>query len=191
MAVASALRSLTSSGPSVSAGVESITSSRRPVSHWSSRPFSAEVAGCSLFMFMFRSSRRNALLKRLWRSAAVRALKDQPREDASSQQQVTQATHSKRQMQLKAHALFKRLSEEQLQALVAAVESGGACPSPCLHSDCPIGQDPPSSVASKQKPKIIQIVSPLHPLCWFVDRKRSRTGPPPPLPDVPLAGIAE
>jgi len=98
-------------------------------------------------MFMFRSSRRNALLKRLWRSAAVRALKDQPREDASSQQQVTQATHSKRQMQLKAHALFKRLSEEQLQALVAAVESGGACPSPCLHSDCPIGQDPPSSVA--------------------------------------------
>ena len=150
VAVACWLRSLTSSGRSVSAGVGSITSSRRPVSHCSP-PFSSKTRRCSLFMFMFRSSRRNALVKRLWRSAAVRALRDQPREDASSQQQVTQATHSKRQMQLKAHALFKRLSEEQLQALVAAVESGGACPSPCLHLDCPIGQDPPSSVASKAK----------------------------------------
>ena len=111
----------------------------------------------SLFMFMFRS-RRNALLKQLWRRAAVRhSLRDadsatQPGEDvlllsSSSSSSEDTAAPDRRQhssssnnnvgsswIKSAAHALFKRLTDDQLSLLLDAVEGGpqGADTSPCL-----------------------------------------------------------
>ena len=104
---------------------------------------SSKIGRCSLFMFMFRP-RRNALVKRLWRSAAARASRtDQQDQQQQQQQPLTQQVSSgsganwQRATVLKAatHALLKRLSDDQLAALVDAVDSAGAAPSPCLHLD--------------------------------------------------------
>jgi len=106
-------------------------------------------------MFMFRP-RRNALVKRLWRSAAARASRTDQldlQQQQQQQQPLTQQVNSsggggggggggaganwQRATVLKAatHALLKRLSDDQLAALVDAVDSAGAAPSPCLHLD--------------------------------------------------------
>ena len=109
---------------------------------------SSRIGRCSLFMFMFRP-RRNALIKRLWRSAAARASRTDQQDQQQQQQQqqpLTQQVSSsggggganwQRATVLKAatHALLKRLSDDQLAALVDAVDSAGAAPSPCLHLD--------------------------------------------------------
>jgi len=69
-------------------------------------------------MFMFRP-RRNALVKRLWRQ----------------QQQVGGGGVTGGSVKAAAHALFKRLSDDQLAALVDAVDAANAKSSPCLHLD--------------------------------------------------------
>ena len=76
----------------------------------------------SLFMFMFRS-RRNALVKRLWRLAAEAASGDAG-EDETGDAKVKPAVH----------ALFKRLSDDQLALLVDCLDSGASA-SPCLWLD--------------------------------------------------------
>lgn len=87
-------------------------------------------------MFMFRS-RRNALLKRLWRQAALRgeasddsqAIEDDGEDQQAEEQQV------KSWIKSNAHALFKRLTDDQLALLLDALEGAGASASPCLPLD--------------------------------------------------------
>ena len=107
----------------------------------------------SLFMFMFRS-RRNALLKQLWRRAAVR-LTPSPLRDASEDPGLLSSSgsssgadedtamapdrHGSSSSWIKsaAHALFKRLTDDQLSLLLDAVEGAaqGADTSGCLIVD--------------------------------------------------------
>ena len=94
----------------------------------------SKVKSC-VFMFMFRC-RRNALVKRLWRAARVMEQLQQQQQQQQQQEMEQQQVH-KKQLQWKAatHALFKRFSEQQLHALVAAIESAGAAATPCVVLD--------------------------------------------------------
>ena len=86
---------------------------------------------------MFRS-RRNALLKRLWRQAALRAeeaINDDVDLIEEQQQQQPEEQQVKSWIKCSAHALFKRLTDDQLAQLLDAVEGAGASASPCLPLD--------------------------------------------------------
>lgn len=91
----------------------------------------------SLFMFMFRS-RRNALVKRLWRQAALRGEPDDGDEDEAEENQAAAAAEEqqvKSWIKSAAHALFKRLTDDQLALLLDALDGAGASASPCLPLD--------------------------------------------------------
>lgn len=98
----------------------------------------------SLFMFMFRS-RRNALVKRLWRQAALRRGgggggddDDDPTPgETAAAECAPEATSEEQQVKSwiksAAHALFKRLTDDQLALLLDILD--GASTSPCFPLD--------------------------------------------------------
>lgn len=97
----------------------------------------------SLFMFMFRS-RRNALVKRLWRQAALRrgggggGDDDDPTPgETAAEECAPEATSEEQQVKSwiksAAHALFKRLTDDQLALLLDILD--GASTSPCFPLD--------------------------------------------------------
>lgn len=97
----------------------------------------------SLFMFMFRS-RRNALVKRLWRQAALRrgggggGDDDDPTPgETAAAECAPEATSEEQQVKSwiksAAHALFKRLTDDQLALLLDILD--GASTSPCFPLD--------------------------------------------------------
>ncbi|XP_013789665.1 mothers against decapentaplegic homolog 6-like [Limulus polyphemus] len=73
---------------------------------------------------MFRS-RRNALVKRLWKQRIVLAVAD-------NEAVCKMESHQELEMKSVVHSVLKRLKEAQLEALVQAVESHGAEPSGCV-----------------------------------------------------------
>lgn len=87
---------------------------------------------------MFRS-RRNALLKRLWRQARGGA--EQPSFDIEADGEVDDEEEQQQQVKSSswiksaAHALFKRLTDDQLALLLDALDGEGATTSPCLPLD--------------------------------------------------------
>ncbi len=103
--------------------------------------------------FMFRS-RRNILVKRLWKARAQLATttQQQQRQQQQSQQQHPARSHnndearsslqneknalaaavSEQELKAAMHSLLKRLKEPQLQTLVTAVESGGGESTECV-----------------------------------------------------------
>lgn len=88
---------------------------------------------------MFRS-RRNALLKRLWRQAALRGEADDSGDGQTAGEDEVEE-HQAEEQQVKswiksaAHALFKRLTDDQLALLLDALDGAGASASPCLPLD--------------------------------------------------------
>lgn len=102
-------------------------------------------------MFMFRS-RRNALVKRLWRQAALRrggggggelADDDNPPPNgetgdnaaAACTLEATEEQQVKSWIKSAAHALFKRLTDDQLALLLDILDGAGASASPCFPLD--------------------------------------------------------
>ena len=107
----------------------------------------------SLFMFMFRS-RRNALVKRLWRQAALRGEPDDGDEDEAEENQAAAAAEEqqvKSWIKSAAHALFKRLTDDQLALLLDALDGAGASASPCL----PLDTDLVNSKREREKKRIL------------------------------------
>lgn len=133
------------------------------------------LRGCpSLFMFMFRS-RRNALVKRLWRLAAGRAATDSEDEsDAGARGQVKPA----------AHALFKRLSDDQLALLADCLD--GAAASPCLWLDSDLVNGTNWPLPPSRPPSLTVLLSLSLSSRSFRDEPGRR--PPPAVPHLPLAG---
>lgn len=75
-------------------------------------------------MFMFRS-RKNALVKRAWKARKV-GLGDASGQETSQQEAAAQ------QLKVAALHLLRRLTEPQLELLVAALDSGGGDPGECV-----------------------------------------------------------
>lgn len=75
-------------------------------------------------MFMFRS-RKTALVKRAWKSRKV-GLGDASHQETSQQEAAAQ------QLKVAAFHLLRRLTEPQLELLVAALDSGGGDPGECV-----------------------------------------------------------
>jgi len=104
----------------------------------------------SLFMFMFRS-RRNALVKRLWRQAALRRGggggggdddDDPPLGETAAEnvcggapEATTEEQQVKSWIKSAAHALFKRLTDDQLALLLDILDGAGASTSLCFSLD--------------------------------------------------------
>lgn len=84
---------------------------------------------------MFRS-RRNALVKRLWRQAALRGEADDGDEDeAEEHQAAVEEQQVKSWIKSAAHALFKRLTDDQLALLLDILDGAGASTSLCFPLD--------------------------------------------------------
>lgn len=75
-------------------------------------------------MFMFRS-RKTALVKRAWKSRKV-GLGDASHQETSQQEAAAQ------QLKVAVLHLLRRLTEPQLELLVAALDSGGGDPGECV-----------------------------------------------------------
>lgn len=74
-------------------------------------------------MFMFRS-RKSALVKRAWKARKL-GLSDAPHQEPRQQEAA-------QQIKVAAFHLLRRLTEAQLELLVAALDSGGGDPGECV-----------------------------------------------------------
>lgn len=96
-------------------------------------PFKLCPGGASpCFMSMFRS-RKTTLVKRAWKSRQV-GLGDAPHQELK-QQEVAQ------QLKVAAIHLLRRLTEAQLELLVAALDSGGGDPGECVLVPRELGEE--------------------------------------------------
>lgn len=128
-----------------SSSAPTVTSSRRSSSsHKLLSRCPSSVALLLHSMFMFRS-RRNSLLKRLWRLAAGRSAGLQLDEaDVAEDHHDEGGLHQQQQVgsgwiKSSARALFKRLTDDQLAALLDVLEGAGASTaSSCINIDSDI-----------------------------------------------------
>lgn len=150
-----------------SASKAPITSSSTKSSTSTSTSSSKLSCPSVFYMFMFRS-RRNGLLKRLWRHAAGRTAGtgecDDLLLDGPSDQETTQAEHPQQQqvgwIKSAARALFKRMTEDQLAALLDIVE-GTTTSAGCLllDSDVVNGKECPQGTHSDDNVFILVVSS--------------------------------